>query len=324
MGTLVKHRGSSVEYAKQDPALALVSLFRPICRGKRPGGLAFESEYDGLRLKFNVWQALDVRDQSVLLAAVGLAGLLDNELKELHSGITHPRGQQLWLDLEPSEAAVMDRAIVLRTTRYALLQAAGMGDRAKDYGVLEDCLERLSMVGCRARKDGFDWSMRLLSYASSDDGTIHVALNPRFAEALAGQHVRVSLIERHALGGEVAQIMHAWLSAWIRPGRAGTIALDKLADKVWGSRSANASTLTTRRDRITRALKELGGLEGWSVTLSGRGAGAVAEVSRPKQLPRNQRQTTAQSETKPILKKSLKPRAGAGFGGFAFLRTSIY
>lgn len=281
MATLVKHRGGDVEFAKQDPALALVSLFRPVCRGKRPAGLSMLSEYDGLRLKFNVWQALDVRDQSVLLAAVGLAGMLGDELKELHAGITHPRGQQLWLDLKPSEAAVMDKAIVVKTTRYALLKAARMSDKGRNYRLLEDCLERLSMVGCRAKKDGYDWSMRLLSYAETPEGELHIALNPRFAEALAGQHVRVSLIERHSLEGEVSQILHAWLSAWIRPNKTNTIALDKLSEKIWGAPSANQSTMTTRRERITKALRELGTLDGWTVEITGRGMSAKTTIHRP-------------------------------------------
>ena len=152
MATLVEHRGGDVDHARLDPALALVSLFRPACRGRRPGGLTIEHEHNGLRLKFNIWQALDSRDQSVLLGAIGLAGMLAavGETNGLGAEVEHPRGQQLWLDLKPEESAVMDKAIVVKTTRYALLQAAGMDDQGKSYDRLEDCLERLSMVGCRA------------------------------------------------------------------------------------------------------------------------------------------------------------------------------
>lgn len=283
MSTLVNHRGSDVDHARHDPALALVSLFRPVCRGRRPGGLTIEHEHDGLRLKFNVWQALDSRDQSVLLGAVGLAGMLAavGETNGLGADVEHPRGQQLWLDLEPSEQAVMDRAIVVKTTRYALLQAAGLDDKGRNYGLLEDCLERLSMVGCRARKDGYDWSMRLLSYAETPEGQLHIALNPRFAEALSGHHVHVSLSERRALSGDTAQLAHAWLSAWLRQGGSNSIRLDRLAEKVWGPPSKNASTNRGRRERIAKALEEISKLHGWQVKVEGRGANAKATVRRP-------------------------------------------
>ena len=287
MATLVEHRGGDVDHARHDPALALVSLFRPVCRGRRPGGLTIEHEHDGLRLKFNVWQALDSRDQSVLLGAIGLAGMLAavGETNGLGAGVTHPRGQQLWLDLEPSANAVVDRAIVVKTTRYALLQAAGLDDKGRNYGLLEDCLERLSMVGCRARKDGYDWSMRLLSYAETPEGQIHIALNPRFAEALSGHHVHVSLTERRSLHSDTAQLAHTWLSAWLRQGGSNSIRLDRLAEKVWGPPSKTASTNRSRRERIGKALDEISKMHGWIVKIEGRGASAKATINRPLTLP---------------------------------------
>lgn len=283
MTILVDHRGGDVDHARQDPALALVSLFRPVCRGRRPGGLSIEHQHDGFSLKFNVWQALDSRDQSVLLGAVGLAGMLAaaGETSGLHAEVTHPRGQQLWLDLEPSKQAEVDKAIVVKTTRYALLKAAGLDDKGRNYGLLEDCLERLSMVGCRVRRDGYDWSMRLLSYAGAPDGTLHIALNPRFAEALSGQHVRVSLTERRHLHSDTAQLAHAWLSAWLRQGRSSTIGLDKFAEKIWGAPSKNASTNRGRRERAGKALHEIAALHGWTVDITGRGKKMKATIHRP-------------------------------------------
>lgn len=283
MATQVEHRGRDVSHARQDPALALVSLFRPVCRGRRPGGFSIEHEHAGLRLKFNIWQALDSRDQSVLLGAVGLTGMLAaaGETNGLGAEVEHPRGKQLWLDLAPSENAVTDRAIVVKTTRYALLQAAGLDDKGRNYGLLENCLERLSMVGCRARKDGYDWSMRLLSYAATPEGQIHIALNPRFAEALSGHHVHVSLIERRELRGDTAQLTHAWLSAWLRQGRSNSIRIDRLAEKVCGPPSKNASTNRGRRERAIKALYVVGELRGWQVKIVGHGANAKATIKRP-------------------------------------------
>lgn len=281
MITLVKHRGNDVSYARQDPALALVSLFRPICRGRRPGGLSIEHEHDGLQLKFNIWQALDSRDQSVLLGAIGLAGLLGDDTQLLHSKIKHPRGQKLWLNLKPTEEAETDTAIVIKTTRYALLQAAGLDDKGRNYSLLEECLERLSMVGCRARKNGYDWSMHLLSYTEAPDGTLHIALNARFAKALSGHHVHVSLIERRQLQSDTSQLTHAWLSAWLKAGTGNRIRLDKLAEKIWGAPSKNNSTNRSRRERMVKALKEISTLLGWKINVEGRGINAKTTIHRP-------------------------------------------
>lgn len=284
MGITVNHHGGDVDHARQDPALALVSLFRPVCRGRRPGGYSVEHEHDGLRLKFNIWQALDSRDQSVLLGAIGLAGMLSSsgEIKELDANVEHPRGQQLWFELQPTDRAVMDSAIVVQTTRYAVLQAAGLDNKGRNYGLLEECLERLSMVGCRARtKDGYDWSMRLLSYAVTPDGHLHIALNPRFAAALSGHHVRVSLSERRELCSDTAQLTHAWLSAWLRQGHTNTIRLDRLAEKVWGPTSKNKSTTRSRRSLMIKALGHITTLHGWKVEIEGQGSSAKATIRRP-------------------------------------------
>lgn len=284
MATLVEHRGGDVDHARHDPALAMAALFRPVCRGRRPGGQTIEYEYNGLHIKLNLWRTLDSRDQSVLLGIIGLAGMLATvgETAGLDADVEHPRGRQLWMDLEPTERAVTDRAIVVKTTRYALLQAAGLDDKGRNYGLLEECLERLSMVGCRVRKDGYDWSMRLLSYAKTPEGQIHIALNARFVEALSGSHyVYVSLIERRKLRSDIARLAHAWLSAWLRRGGSNSIRLDRLAEKVWGPPSKAAATNRKRRERIAKALDEISNLHGWNVKIEGRGAAAKATIKRP-------------------------------------------
>lgn len=276
-----KRRQSPISHAKHDPATALASLFRPITKGRRPGGLKIEAEFDGMQINFMVWRALDTRDQSVLLAAIGMAGM-DNQ--ELHANVVGDRGQQLWLDLDPQENAVFDRAVVVTTSRYALIQAAGLDDKGQNYGLLEDCLERLSMVGSRAKKEGYEWSMNLLSWASAPDGRINIALNGRFAKALGGQYVHVSLEERRRLNTESGQLAHAWLSAWIKHGNTQKISLDKLAEKVWGTPSKNPSTNRTRRLQINKALLNIDELAGWKIKIDGRGSKAIAAIKRAKVL----------------------------------------
>jgi len=271
-----------VEHARLDPALALASIFRPITRGRRPGGLEMRTEFDGLRLKWMIWQALDSRDQSVLYAAAGMAGF--DADRTIGSDAPGEQGQALWCALKAEDEAKRDEAVVVTTSRWALLKAAKLDDNKRHYEMLIEILDRLSMVGLRAEREGWKWSMRFLSWNEAPDGRINIALNGRFAAALAGQHVRVSLEERGQISGDAAQIAHAWLSAWIRPGRTQQIGLDRLAVKVWGNEAASDSTTRSRRERIGKALKEIAKLPGWQVTTTGRGASAKAIIRRPNIL----------------------------------------
>ena len=275
-----KRRSSLVDHARHDPATALASLFRPISKGRRPGGIEVNSEFDGLELKFMVWRALDTRDQSLLLAIIGLAGISRERLDPQNAG---ERGQQLWLDLDPQEQAKFDRATIITTSRYNLLKAANMPDTGRYYGMLEESLNRLSMVGCRAKKDSYQWSMQMLSYAEAPDGQINIALNSRFATALGGQFVWVSLDERHQLNGDIAQVTHGWLSAWLKQGRTQSIGADKLVNKVWGT-DASPSTARKRRQRLMQALDEISALPGWRVRRKGIGAKLIIQITRPKIL----------------------------------------
>ncbi len=280
MSSLIDLRGCDVSFALHDPATALASLFRPVTRGKRPKGLEVHSEFGGLKLMFTCWEWLDTRDQSILLAAVGMAGIQHAKLSASAAGEI---GKQLWADLEPSLDAMKGQAVVVTTTYYALLQAAGLGTSENDYDRVKAILYRLSQLGCRVTKDGYDWSMRMISYASCPDGTIHIALNERLGQALGGgQNVRISLDERRQLKLEAAQVLHAWLTATTRAGSAGVwMSLDAIAVRVWGVAATNDSTKRTRRSTLSDAIAEIQAI-GWKFEHKGRGARHQVRATRPK------------------------------------------
>jgi hypothetical protein len=273
------------EFAIHDPGLAIASIFRPVCRGRRPQGFSLTQSFDGLSLQFTCFEWLDVRDQSVLLALCSLAGI-SNE--EPHAQSHGALGQQLWQHLQPTQQAVIDRAVVIHTTAYQLLQTAAFKDQStQGYKRLYDILYRLAQVGCRARTEtGYDWSMRLLSYASRPDGSINVALNGRFAAAFSGQHIRTSLVERRSLPTEIASLLHCYLTAWVRPGWSQRSGVDKLTQRIWGLDSANESTARKRRERTREALEAIDRLEGWSVQVLGRGSTSMATVTRSNVVTR--------------------------------------
>jgi hypothetical protein len=238
-----------------------------------------------LSLKFTCYEWLDVRDQSVLLALCALAGLSNEELRAKSRGAL---GKQLWRHLQPTEQAVTDRAAVIHTTLYQLMQTANFTDLStQGYKRLNLILYRLSQVGCLAStENGYHWSMNLLSYALRPDGSINVALNGRFASAFTGQHTRTSLVERRSLPTEIAALLHCYLTAWVRPGGTQRSGVDKLTQRIWGLDSANESTARKRRERTREALEAINRLEGWTVKIVGRGSASIATVTRPSVLSR--------------------------------------
>lgn len=284
MTSLIDYRGEDVLFAKHDPATALASLFRPISRGPRPKGLDITVNHESASIRFTSFEWLDSRDQSILLAVIGIAAM---EGADLHSGVEGPIGQKLWLDLQPTAKATAASAIAITTTHYALLQAIGMDDSSKGYERLKEALYRLSQVGCRVKASGWDWSMNFLSYAAHDDGTVHIALNGRFAEALAGQHIRVSMEERRQLSHDVSQIVHAWMSAALRPGGTMTVMADRLAVRVWGTIAQTDDTLRKRRSRLVKAIQDIALLHGWKVAVDGRGKRTKLTIHRPRSRRQN-------------------------------------
>lgn len=273
---LAEMSGKDITFARQDPALSLVELFNPVPKdGERAGGLSYWIRHSDYDIQFAVWQQLDGLDQSVLLAASAMAHIEHEELRANDGG-------ELWDKLEPLEEAQKDKAVVIETTRYKLMQAAGLVNEGRAYERLKNSLFRLSNVTCRVFRGRGEWSMRFLSYGATKEGTIRIALNGRFAKALNHQYDRIDLQERRALNSEPAKIAHAWLSAWMRPGEEREIGIDKLTTKVWGETSDNPNTQSSRRTRLMKAIDKINALDTWRIDVTGRGRRAKATVRQAK------------------------------------------
>lgn len=278
---MTTQNNTKVTFARSDRATAMASLFRPITKGRRPLGLKVPVEYEDTKLTFTSFEWLDSRDQTILLSLIGLAGIESVHIGAESSGEI---GKKLWNGLNPLNSALGENGAVVETTLYKLLQAAGMGDDAKTYTRVKDILDRLSQVNCKAQSDGWQWSMRFLSYAFNEDGTLVVALNARFAQALAdgSTYARINLEERRQLDGDIAQLVHSWLNATVRAGNNFSIGIDKLVIRIWGFESQKDATKRKRRALVIAALDEIRSLKGWQVTVSGRGIEAMATIKRPK------------------------------------------
>jgi len=274
---------TKVTFARTDRATATASLFRPITKGRRPTGLKVFADYDETKLTFTSYDWLDSRDQTILLALIGMAGIESVNISADSSGEI---GKKLWAGLNPLNSALGDYGAVVETTLYKLLQASGMPDDTKTYTRVKEIIYRLSQVNCRAQSEGWEWSMRFLSYAFHEDGTLVVALNARFAQALAqgSTYARINLEERRQLDGDIAHLVHSWLNATIRAGNTFQIGLDNLAVKIWGVAPQSDSTRRWRRASLVTALEDIATLKGWSVVFRGRGVDTIATIKRPKMI----------------------------------------
>lgn len=275
--------------ARQDPAVGLMDLCRPVKRGEAPPRLDVTQEHDAWRVRILAPYMLRALDQSVLLALLYLAGVSRDEDGE-HAALRR--------QLRPKEGAKGAPTIVVSTTMYRLAQLVFPRGRSGDrYDAIRESLTRLSAISIRVEEIGQEkrWGQsNLIAEGAGDDERLAVAVNWRLAETVIGgagvQAVAISVDERMALSeaGDVAQIAHAWLSAWLRPGAAGEIGIETLARHVWGS-DAEGALQRVRRGRIRKALSAIAVVGGWNVTIRGAGARQVAALRRPELVPQRSR-----------------------------------
>ena len=251
---------------RHDPAMATAPLFRPLQKGEgvRPK-LDLRQEFGGSTIWYRGPDALGVSDQTVLFAVLCLA---QKKGKELLPSTTGHYTRRALADLLPVPESYPLRTVYVDTTLYEMLQTAAMRDDGRSYKQLRDCIDRLAAVTVFVDRGGNSPPpMRLLSRVVKDDGRIKLALNERLALAFVGQYVTIDLRERQRLPSDAAKVLHAWLSATVRRGRAWNCTIDKLAYHIYGDSSGN-DLRRKRRERTKEALESISRLPGWSASIS--------------------------------------------------------
>ena len=248
-------------HARHDPAHVLApGLFKSLKKGDYKL-LKLDVAYEfgkGERIEFKAAEPLGAPELRVLQGLVAMAG---------PSGLLHspePKtgsGQQLRLLLETKFEAVQADALVAKGSFRTLAKEIGYLDIENTKGI-QKSIERLWGVSVIVQKDGRRMGFRLLASYDADegDGRLHVALNPRIAQAIMGDrpHTRIELSEVRQLKTDPARLMHQRLCGWIDPGKSSReITLEKLCEYVWLESTENANTLKKRRQSVRKALTEL-------------------------------------------------------------------
>lgn len=282
-----------LSYAKLDPAHLLDGLVVPT-NGKKRGRLLVPlRQFGEYEIGFQGFEQLGVDDQSILLAITGQLGLNGLLIDADGGGET---SKQLLLDLQFSKDGEYDIA-TKQTSLRSLLIDAGMSPDSSTNRV-KASLNRLANTQIREVNKTTGWDMRcnLISVKfNNKSGQVFVAANPRLTGAVFhGQHIKISLLERHELTSEVAKILHAWLCSNIRLGKAlgrGNGAhLDTLAPHVWGGAWEEFSTSDKSKKRIllkdalfeiADKTKDIHNGYGWAIDCEKY----HVLVSRPKKMP---------------------------------------
>ena len=269
-----------LDHIRHEPGHVLApGLFKSLRKGdyKRLKLDVFYEFGKGERLEFGGKEPLGVPELRVLQGLIAMAGpeglLLSPEPKT-------ESGQQLRLLLETKFDAVQANALVAKGSFRALAKAIGYADVENTKGIQES-IERLWGVSVIAQKNGKRMGFRLLASYSSDDegdGRLHVALNPRIAQAVLGeaQHCRISMDEVRALKADPTRLIHQRLCGWINAGKSGKTTIETLSGYAWPG-DASPSAMRQRRVSVRKSLSELKDLN-WIITEYVRGK---FEISRP-------------------------------------------
>ena len=266
------------DFARYETRVALTDgVFLPRKRGERKA-LQIATEGDGVRLTWRMFHALGPDDESVLLALISILGEDSMEL------VATP-GTRLRKLLDPDDTSKAPSRAT-HTSLYEVAKRAGFtypGSGSAQKAVKQS-LTRLSSTILRVETEEFEGCMALCAFMmEKKTGKLAIASHCRLAQALIGDKTfaRVSLTERTQLDSDAAKVAHRWLSAWLPGGQTRRIGLDRLVSHVWGGEEITSSGLRDRRATLRSALAEITVLPGWTASITGQGAEAMATISRP-------------------------------------------
>lgn len=262
-----KHK-NQLTHARHDPAHCLAPLFRSLQKGDRKR-FKLDVVYvygDDQRIEFSGPEPLGADDLRILQGLIAMAGPKGLILSPSPST---EAGQQLRLALEvddPKWDVLNQNALVIKGSYGELAREIGYAN-PNDTRPIRDCIERLWKVSIIVQSGKKRQGFRLLSeYASNEySGALHVALNPRIAQAILGErpHARIELAEVRGLSGDAARIIHQRLCGWIDSGKSGRVGIDTLTAYAYPA-VASAVTTRKRKERARGALEEIKAV-GWTV-----------------------------------------------------------
>lgn len=284
-------------------------LFRPLPRASAPRPALDVThqlsvdELSGKRLtlRLEAREALGAGEQTTLFALLLIAYRryrVKAGFAWLDADAPDEMGQELWHGLQPMIGDATTQQPMRFTTTWAeICRESGVSGGGSEIQVRQEHLRRL----CNVQVWEFVESQnaprrqsRLLSWILGNDERVHLAINHRLVQALLGTpYCSVLMSERLALQGDTARVLHASLSALVRPGSSTKAHIETLCRRVWPDwdSSINKATRRRRKADLEQALDDIAALPGWRISSQ---AGAPLLIGR-KRIEASDRETTVGS-----------------------------
>jgi len=236
---------------------------------------------NAIHLRIQAPCGLGVEAETILFA---ILYLIEQQGSPLFSGV------QSGTDclLQPTSHARQKTMGSVQTTRYTLLNVAGMGDSRQAYQQLDRYLQLLSQVRISHYNtitgwQGSDWLLQHQRLSPADHFLIQI--NWRLTGSIFGPYLYafVNLDERDHLHTNGAKTLHRWLSAHVWPGKTRQVLLPTLVSHVWPNEAKTASADRVRRHRMRgEILPDLNQLATWSVALGTKDRVTITRDARER------------------------------------------
>ncbi len=252
-----------------------IRLFKTIQNGSRDSGIHVNGQYKfGVeRLVELCWegpQALDVRDQSVMLSLCQLGATADKRMKIMP-------GSSDWAEISDLIKSTGQGStlplIAMVLTAAKIAKAIGLNDSGSNSRSVEASLQRLSTVTMTRTVPDLVGEANMQSSGQSqligmkplDGRSILVVLNAELSHRCEDHKgvVWVNMREQRAIASQVGKRLHAHLCSWASSDEVKTTGLAKLPAHVYGTDQCSVSAMKCRVSAIRCAIGEVAALPGW-------------------------------------------------------------
>ncbi|MDF5596547.1 replication protein C, IncQ-type, partial [Vibrio parahaemolyticus] len=154
------------------------------------------------------------------------------------------------------------------------------------YKWLKESLDRLSTVNFKYEGRMWSGTFNLLSFRLNEETHEYdIFINPISAHSVWSQTASYTFIhrqERHLLKADASKAFHSYLSGVVRNGETRHLAIDTVIKAVWAVYDDEISNdlFRFRTKQISESCKELSKLDGWIVTMIGKGKKAKVKIVR--------------------------------------------
>lgn len=281
-----RHAQLSRQVARNDMALGLTSLFRPLPDGAVRREIVAEQEFAGVKLRFRGVE-MSIFEQGVFFAVLAVALRGGEFSSAAQAGLLPdlPHKDVRATDHAANIAAQRD-SLEVRTSLAELCCMAGLQRKpgGETIEAIKTAFERLHGVTVFAQAGDHQWGItHLLGGGLGHGGEVAVRLNPRATRALlaagSGSYAQIEMPVYRALRGTVPRALYAWLAAWFC-GRSGAreISIERIEVHVFGAVASAKASRSRRRKQIAQALAAIGEASGGEYT--GAVAGGMARITR--------------------------------------------